>query len=98
MSPLASQLLTSGIQTGIIVLLAADKWVHKVTRSGPELEVAIQSLKKTIDDGNERSSRKASELTVYLDQRREAFEQLRTEVASIRGELMAMRGYRREDH
>lgn len=96
MTPLAIMLVGSGIQSGLVVLLAADKWVHKVT--GPTtLEGRIAAVESTITKANVRFSDKMSELTVYLEARRTYDENTRQLVAEIQGELRFIRGYRRHD-
>lgn len=104
MSPLAASLIAGGVQSGLIVLLAADKWVHKLTGDTPleaqirELRKLSDDLKKLIEESNARSSKKASELTVYLDQRREAFDVLSTRVAHMEGELRARADSRADNY
>lgn len=86
MTSLTASLIAMGIQSGLVIALAADKWVHKVTGATP-LEGRIAQIEKLIENGNARSSKKASELTVYLDTRREAFDRLSERVAAIEGAL-----------
>lgn len=86
MSPLAVQLVASGIQFGLVALLAADKWVHKVTGATP-IEGRVKDLEITLTRANIRFSDKMSELTTYLEARRQEHETLARDVASLRGEF-----------
>lgn len=88
--------LLAGINLCLVILLAADRWVHKVTGATP-LEGRIMALESQIAKGNERFSEKMSELTVYLEARRHETELLRSEVYQMKGELLVFRGYRRMD-
>jgi hypothetical protein len=83
----------AGIQLALIIALGADRWVHKVTGKSP-LEARILRCEQMIENCNVRSSQKASELTVYLDTRRQCFDTLSERVAMIEGELRAMRNQR----
>lgn len=88
--------LLAGINLCLVILLAADRWVHKVTGATP-LEGRIMALESQIAKGNERFSEKMSELTVYLEARRHDTDTLRADVSQLKGEFMAFRGYRRMD-
>jgi len=90
MTGLAATLIATGVQSGLIVLLAADKWVHRLT--GPtSLEGRIKALEDRLNAGDERASKKASELTVYLDARRQVVDDFCQRVSAIEGELRGMR-------
>lgn len=96
MNPTYSPFLLAGINLCLVILLVADRWVHKVT--GPtSLEGRVLALESQVTKGNERLSDKMSELTVYLEARRHDTEALRSEVYQMKGEMLAFRGYRRMD-
>lgn len=96
MTPTESAFLLAGVQTLLILALAVDKWVHRVTGATP-LEARIAELEKLLAQGNDRFSKKMSEMTTYLDERRLEAEGVRAGLAELRGEVRAMRGYRREE-
>lgn len=88
--------LLAGINLCLVILLAADRWVHKLTGATP-LEARVLALESQIAKGNERFSEKMSELTIYLEARRSETEHLRSEVYQMKGEFLIFRGYRRMD-
>lgn len=95
MNPLAPFLL-AGINLCLVILLAADKWVHRVT--GPSsLEARVKMLEETMNHANIRFSDKMSDLTKYLEMRRTDQDQTRTLVAELQGELRVMRDHRKTD-
>ena len=95
MNAATAAFVLAGIQFCGFAILAVNKWVHKVTGASP-LEARILRCEQRIENGNERSSKKASELTVYLDTRRQCFDSLSERVAQIEGELRAMRNQRED--
>ena len=73
-----------------VVWLAVDTFYHRVIGKAP-LEAQMIALRKMIEEGNERSSKKATELTVYLDDRRIEVGILSERISAIEGELRGMR-------
>ena len=93
MTPLTASLIATAVQAGLLVAIAADRWVHKITGPSP-LQARVEILERQLEAGNARSSKKASELTIYLDQRRHAADLISERVAAIEGELRSMRNQR----
>lgn len=61
MNPTSAAFLLAGIQLTLIVLLSADRWVHRLT--GPtSLEGRIKALEDVIPSANARLSQKMSDL------------------------------------
>lgn len=90
-----SPFLLAGINLCLVILLAADRWVHRVT--GPtSLEGRVKLLEDAITHANIRFSDKMTDLTKYLEMRRSDQDTTRALVAELQGEVRFMRGYRRE--
>ena len=76
-------------------VLAADRFVHRLVGAAP-LEARLGSLEKRMDAANERLSEKMSQMTIYLEERRGAHDELRAQVSTLQGEINSIRRDRRE--
>lgn len=90
-----SPYLLATLNLCFVILLAADRWVHRVT-GRPSLEARVASLEDTIMKANIRFSDKMTDLTKYLEMRRSDHDDTVKIVAELQGEMRVMRGYRRE--
>ena len=86
----AGPFLLAGVNLIIVVLLAADKWVHRVTGKAP-LESRVEDLEHQMDSANSRLSEKFSEIQTRMGA-------LDVRLAEINTELRLRRGYKREQY
>jgi hypothetical protein len=80
----AGPFLLAGVNLIIVVLLAADKWVHRVTGKAP-LESRVETLEKQLEDGNSRLSEKFSAIQSKFGQIDIGLTEMRTELRLRRG-------------
>lgn len=68
-----------------------SRWIWNKGESTQQLADRVAAIERTIAAGNEKSSQRASELTVYLEERRRVVDEIKTTVAMMEGELRARR-------
>ena len=89
-------MINNVVTLGAVGLLALDRFVHRLVGDAP-LEARIGTLEKRMDKANSELSEKMSKMTIYLEERRGAHDELRAQVSMLQGEIHTIRGYRRTE-
>ncbi len=90
-------LLFTVLQAAVILLLTADRWVHRVTGKQPlesrveDAEADIGKIKNVLDNMNDKASRDHSRYNVKIGNLEVAIAVLKSELIHAEREIQALR-------